>query len=758
MALPRLAGVLVLVVYLVLAGVSLRQWRRSHSQAAAWFTWMVLVLTALLGFGRLVQPDDMGTLVDAGRRGLLLLLGLFPYCLYRFTASLSERRPGRDRVALITTMVQAGGTLALPTLAPPPGAWPGVVNAYAVVVVVQWTLLSVLSVQALWSGGRRQPGVARRRMQLLAAAVVVLNLTLLMFVLSQGRHGPTAPPWQQATALASGILFLVGFAPPGVLRTVWRRHELEAFRRGEADLMSADSQAGVARIVLPHAVELVGAGGAVLVDEHRTVRGHRGVDEAGARAIADRIPDSGDRGPVIVRDLVAVPVGRGWLAVVTTPATPLFGPEEIALLGTLAHLAGLALERIELLDKERVSRQALAEREAQLADAQRTAQIGSFTWDPESGVVTWSDEMYRLLGFTPDAELDHLQAFAARVHPADRERVLEALANVAGETEAGSLEYRIVRPPDGVRWIHARLQPRSDDRGARFVGTVQDITDRKQAEAVLREAFEREQRLVAELRELARVKTDFISTISHDLRTPLTSIAGYVELLTDGTAGRLTRDQLDVLEVIDRNARRLTTLIEDLLTMSRIDAGGFTLTVAPVAVASLMDGVQRAVHPAARARGLTLTFDVAPNVGTLVVDAGQIDRVLLNLLTNAIKFTPPGGAVAVRVWRDRRDMMFCVADTGIGVPEEEQHQLFSPFFRSSTATDRAIPGTGLGLAIVKAIIDRHGGSITFHSQPGAGTTVIFVLPADTPVESQTPATTRPGVGDGGPASEYGPAA
>lgn len=738
MTLLSLIEVLQLGVFVAVAAVSVKQWRRHRGDAAGWVATTLLVLLGLAAAGHVIQPGDSGAAVGVARRVVVALLAIFPFSLYRFTASFSPDGRTTRRLALAASAVMAAAAFVLPAVSPPPGPWPWWLTLYGLGMVVQWTLLSVASALALWSAGRRQPLVARRRMQLLGAAALVLNLALLILVGSGGQRQGAPVRWQQGAGLVSGILLLIGFAPPAALRIVWRRVEMEAFRAAEADLVGADTVERVASVILPHAIELVGARAGVLVDAAGTVQSRQGVDEAGATAIARRLPDpAGARGePVILADLVAVPVHAGWLAVVTSPATPVFGREEIGLLGTLAHLAGLALDRIELFDRERASREALAEREFQLAEAQRTAQIGSYTWNPEAGQVSWSDEMHRVLGYDPGQVDDHGAAFAACIHPDDRDRVLAQWSASRETAASSSIEYRIVRPDGDVRWIHGRVQPASDAKGAdrRLVGTLQDVTDQKLAEARLREAVEREQHMVAELRELARVKTDFISTISHELRTPLTSIAGYIELLADGDVGPLTRSQLDVLDVVDRNARRLTGLIENLLTLSRSDSGDFTMTPAPLDVLALVQGVHRAVLPSAFAQGLQLTLDVEGELGTLVGDAAQLDRVLLNLLSNAIKFTPAGGHVTLRVQREGRSVRFSVTDTGIGIPLDEQEQLFSRFFRSSNATELAIQGTGLGLAIVKTIVEEHGGTISIVSRPGVGTTVAVALPvaADLP--------------------------
>lgn len=241
--------------------------------------------------------------------------------------------------------------------------------------------------------------------------------------------------------------------------------------------------------------------------------------------------------------------------------------------------------------------------------------------------------------------------------------------------------------------------------------------------------YEREREMVQRLRDLDQAKSDFVALVSHELRTPLTSIRGYVEMLRDGDAGELEPDQQRMLEVVQRNADRLLALIEDLLTLSRIESGTFRVARAPVA----LDGVARAtveeMRPQALDRGVELVADVADEVPAILGDTAQLERVLLNLLSNAIKFTTDGGRVVVRVRPAGAAVELEVQDEGIGIPEAEQARLFSRFFRSSTAQERAIQGTGLGLVIVKSIIEHHGGEIAVRSQAGVGTTFTVLLPA-----------------------------
>ncbi|MET7691776.1 ATP-binding protein [Streptomyces sp. NPDC005483] len=244
--------------------------------------------------------------------------------------------------------------------------------------------------------------------------------------------------------------------------------------------------------------------------------------------------------------------------------------------------------------------------------------------------------------------------------------------------------------------------------------------------------YEQESSLVEKLRALDKAKSDFLSTVSHELRTPLTSIVGYIELLKDEDTGPLAEPQLHMLDVVDRNANRLRALIEDLLTLSRIESGAFTSRKAPVDLRRLVTSAVDAIRPAAEAASVSLDTRCDERPLVMQADGDQLDRVLMNLLSNAVKFTPEGGKVSVRADRQDGEVILSVSDTGIGIPEKEQEKLFQRFFRASNATDAAIPGTGLGLTIVHTIVANHGGETEVRSVEGRGTTITARLPlADT---------------------------
>jgi signal transduction histidine kinase len=231
-----------------------------------------------------------------------------------------------------------------------------------------------------------------------------------------------------------------------------------------------------------------------------------------------------------------------------------------------------------------------------------------------------------------------------------------------------------------------------------------------------------------QLRRLDQLKDEFVSSVSHELRTPLTSISGYAELLGDLDADSLSDEQQSYVAVVARNTDRLLKVVNDLLFFSGMQDGRLELQVDNVDLARLAAEAVEVSFPNAEAKGLTLTNEArAP--ASVIGDAGRLAQMLDNLVSNAVKFTPPGGQVVVRTFADGEVATIEVSDTGIGIPATEQAQLFQRFFRTSNAIAQAIPGTGLGLYITKAIAEAHSGRIEVESGQDEGTVFRVVLPA-----------------------------
>ena len=260
-----------------------------------------------------------------------------------------------------------------------------------------------------------------------------------------------------------------------------------------------------------------------------------------------------------------------------------------------------------------------------------------------------------------------------------------------------------------------------------YLAVAADVTDRLEVKQRLRDALAREQASARELERVNRMENDFVSAVSHELRTPLTTILGNTQLLAAHIPGPLTEDQERVVERLHRSGRRLLMLVEDLLTLTAVESRAASRHVQVRAG----DVIELVVHQAvdlAEGRELEVSYDDRAADATILGDLDELERALVNLVSNAIKFTPDGGAVRLDSRREGDCLVWSVSDTGLGVREEDRQHLFERFFRSGTVTAMAIPGTGLGLPIVDLIAQAHGGSVHYVPHEGAGSTFEIRLP------------------------------
>jgi signal transduction histidine kinase len=290
----------------------------------------------------------------------------------------------------------------------------------------------------------------------------------------------------------------------------------------------------------------------------------------------------------------------------------------------------------------------------------------------------------------------------------------------------------------GVLKVAAGVPNAFDDTHVETLEVLANVMSSALADA---EAYGRVAAANERLLELDRMKDTFVATVSHELRTPLASILLSAEMLADGDAGPLTPEQTMLVATLERNSMRLLGEIENLLAISRIEAGSFTSRLAPMELEPVLRAVADSLRPIAGAADVTLDVQCSGELGEIDADAGQLDRALVNLVSNAIKFTPRGGRVDIDAHRAATTVEIAVSDTGIGIPADEQPRLFERFFRASAADSRSIQGSGLGLAIVKEIVDNHGGQIDLDSEPGSGTRVTLTIPIGRrPLESTSPVT------------------
>jgi two-component system sensor histidine kinase BarA len=266
----------------------------------------------------------------------------------------------------------------------------------------------------------------------------------------------------------------------------------------------------------------------------------------------------------------------------------------------------------------------------------------------------------------------------------------------------------------------------------------------------LEEKNERLEQSLARLREADRLKSSFLATMSHELRTPLTSIIGYSEMLAEGIAGPLSEEQTQYVRTIHEKGEQLLRLIAGLLDLSKLESGTMRLRQSPTQIGPILEQVISTLRPVSLKKGVSLSLDLALTPCELAADAERLRQVFVNLVDNAVKFTPAGGSVAVHArivgleanQNDDEDAVgaaLCapllhavevrVEDTGIGIAESERERVFDAFYQVDSSSTREYGGTGLGLAIVKRIVDAHGGRVTIEGRSGGGSAFVVVLPS-----------------------------
>ena len=231
---------------------------------------------------------------------------------------------------------------------------------------------------------------------------------------------------------------------------------------------------------------------------------------------------------------------------------------------------------------------------------------------------------------------------------------------------------------------------------------------------------------ITELRRLERVRRDFVANVSHEFKTPLTAIQGFAETLLGGALDDKANRKRFV-EIIREHARRLARLTDDLLKLSRIEAGRLDLESRPVSVAGLVNGCVETARLNAESRGLRIAVELPEGLPPVRGDAVQLDEVLQNLIDNALQYTPSGGRIDVTAYSNGHEVIFTVADTGIGIPESDLERIFERFYRVDAARSREAGGTGLGLSIARHIVDAHGGRIWVESAVGQGSRFRFSI-------------------------------
>ena len=400
---------------------------------------------------------------------------------------------------------------------------------------------------------------------------------------------------------------------------------------------------------------------------------------------------------------------------------PLIGLMTVVSLILFARVAASFRESARLRDEIGTQNERLAEAAAIVESTDDSITATSL----DGTIHSWNRGSERLYGYTAE------EMVGSRIHqiiePERHAEVDETLAAIGRGVLVEPHETTGVRKDGTIMPVGLTVSlVRGQDGVVRGISTIaRDISDRRAAEAerdaLLSELAEQNDRL----RELDGMKDDFVASVSHELRTPLTSIRGYLELVRED--GGLSPEQDRMLGIVDRNADRLLGLVTDLRFIAELDAGKLHLNATPVGLVAVAAESVEAAGPRAHAAEIELHLEAEDHV-VVPGDRTRLAQVFDNLISNAIKFTPAGGRVDVRVFRSDASAVVEVSDTGTGIPEDERLHLFERFFRTSGAIRAAVPGTGLGLAIVGAIAASHGGTVRVESSDGGGATFLVSLP------------------------------
>jgi PAS domain S-box-containing protein len=392
--------------------------------------------------------------------------------------------------------------------------------------------------------------------------------------------------------------------------------------------------------------------------------------------------------------------------------------------------------------ERRQAEEGIRRSEERLRLALAAGRCGVWDWDIANQRLTWSEEVFAIQGVAPESFQGRIEDFTRSIHPEDAERVGAAIRQALEDREDYQIEFRIIRPTGEVRWIDTNGRGFHDAAGApvRMLGAMLDVTDRHQAEEERARLLDRESEARAEAEAASEAKDRFLATLSHELRTPLTPVLAVVSRLqTDQRLGAVA----DELAMVRRNVELESRLIDDLLDLTRIARGKLDLHPEVVDLGRVVEEtIEMCCGRETAAGRLRVTTDLAAGDHRVWGDPSRLTQILWNLLNNAVKFTPPGGGIAVRSRSEGDRLALEVADTGAGIDPDLLPSIFDAFEQGQARSRQGMGGLGLGLAISKAIAEMHGGRLTAASAGyGQGATFSLSLPASLP--EGTAAAARP---------------
>jgi PAS domain S-box-containing protein len=406
---------------------------------------------------------------------------------------------------------------------------------------------------------------------------------------------------------------------------------------------------------------------------------------------------------------------RFWASVVITA---LWGPD--------GQLVGFAKVTRDLSERRRQEEQLRASEQRFRLIVQGVRDYAIFMLDPYGRIASWNDGAQRIKGYTADEIIGrHFSTFYTAEDNASGKPARElVIASREGKYEE---EGWRVRKDGTLFWASVLITAlhAADGTLLGYVKVTRDLTERRAAQ----ERALSDTRRIAEVEATNRTRSEFLASLSHELRTPINGTLGYLDLIDMGIGGDVSEQHRDYLGRMRRSQEHLLRIINDLLNYSRIEAGRVEYDAAPVVLDLVVGHVLPMVEPQAATKGIDVVPPACDPTLVAIADRGKVEQIALNLLSNAVKFTPPGGHVAVRCDRTGDRVRLVVADDGPGIPPTQQSAIFEPFVQLGRSLTSGHEGTGLGLAISRDLARAMGGELTVDDTPGGGATFALALPA-----------------------------